>query len=266
MCHYRQYGAPPYPIAVIHGGPGAGGEMAPVARELHKTFPSILEPIQTATSLHGQIQELRDVLLAQGCLPITLIGYSWGAWLSIFLASQYPNLVKKLILVGCPPFEQTYVPQILTTRMEHLTPDEQAAYQSILEALSKNDSQNKDSMLSRLGQLAGIADSYDPIPNLDHEKDSVGTHAAIFQNVFSEAAELRRNGELISITAKITCPVVAIHGDYDPHPPEGVEQPLKRILPDFRFILLKKCGHTPWLEKHGREPFYKALLEELQNI
>ena len=30
----RTYGEAPFNIAVIHGGPGAAGEMAPVAREL----------------------------------------------------------------------------------------------------------------------------------------------------------------------------------------------------------------------------------------
>ena len=30
----RMYGNKPYVVAVIHGGPGALGEMAPVAREL----------------------------------------------------------------------------------------------------------------------------------------------------------------------------------------------------------------------------------------
>ena len=264
MTHYRQYGIPPYPIAVIHGGPGAGGEMAPVARELHKTFPSILEPIQTETTLQGQIQELYDVLSAQCSLPVMLVGYSWGAWLSIFLAAQYPDIVRKLILVGCPPFEQKYASQILATRMDHLDPTEQEELQSVLAALSKVDSQTKDGILSRLGYLAGKADSYDPLPNPEHENDRVGTHAEIFQNVFSEAAQLRCNGELITITAKITCPVVAIHGDYDPHPAEGVKQPLTGILPDFRFVLLKKCGHTPWLERYGQAPFYEALLEEIQ--
>ena len=237
--------------------------MAPVARELHKTFSSILEPIQTATSLHGQIQELHAVLLAQSNLSVTLIGYSWGAWLSIFLAAQYPNIVRKLILVGCPPFEQKYASQILPTRMDHLQPTEQEELQSIFAALSKKNSQTKDGILSRLGYLAGKADSYDPLPDPDYENDRVGTHTEIFQNVFSEAAQLRRNGELISITAKINCPVVAIHGDYDPHPAVGVEQPLTRILPNFRFVLLEKCGHTPWLERYGQEPFYNVLLEEI---
>ena len=34
MSNLRTYGEPPFGVAVIHGGPGAGGEMAPVARVL----------------------------------------------------------------------------------------------------------------------------------------------------------------------------------------------------------------------------------------
>jgi hypothetical protein len=34
MKNLRKYGKPPFSVAVIHGGPGAGGEMAPVAWEL----------------------------------------------------------------------------------------------------------------------------------------------------------------------------------------------------------------------------------------
>lgn len=263
MIQYRKYGSAPYSIALIHGGPGAGGEMAPIARELCKHIPAIFEPIQTATTLQGQIDELHQVLCEQCLSPVILIGYSWGAWLSTFVAAQYPDIVGKLILVGCPPFEQQYVSQILPTRMNHLEAAEQEEFQSILAKLSRKDTQINDNELSRLGYLAGKADTYDPLPISDHEEDLVSTNAEIFQNVFSEAATLRHNGELISITKKITCPVIAIHGDYDPHPAEGVEQPLNSILPDFRFILLRKCGHTPWLERHGRDSFYKILLEEI---
>ena len=58
----RRYGKAPFNVAVIHGGPGAVGEMAPVARELASGW-GVLEPLQTATSLEGQIEELRAVLV-----------------------------------------------------------------------------------------------------------------------------------------------------------------------------------------------------------
>ena len=49
----RKYGSPPYRVAVLHGGPGAPGYMAPVARELAKTT-GILEPLQSEDSLAGR--------------------------------------------------------------------------------------------------------------------------------------------------------------------------------------------------------------------
>ena len=61
----RKWGPLPYPVAVIHGGPGAPGEMAQVAREL-SVVKSVLEPFQTETSLEGQIQELRADLSEHG--------------------------------------------------------------------------------------------------------------------------------------------------------------------------------------------------------
>jgi pimeloyl-ACP methyl ester carboxylesterase len=57
--------------------------------------------------------------------------------------------------------------------------------------------------------------------------------------------------------------VVAIHGDYDPHPAEGVREPLSRVLSDFRFVTLEKCGHLPWIERHAKEPFYDLLRREI---
>ena len=56
--------------------------------------------------------------------------------------------------------------------------------------------------------------------------------------------------------------MTAIHGDYDPHPAAGVAGPLAGVLPDFRFILLRHCGHTPWREQEAREEFYGTLAEE----
>ena len=68
MKKLRRYGNEPFDVAVIHGGPGAAGEMAPVAREL-ASGRGVLEPLQTAASLKGQVDELRTVLEENGDLP-----------------------------------------------------------------------------------------------------------------------------------------------------------------------------------------------------
>ena len=134
MNNLRAYGIAPFSIALVHGGPGAPGEMAPVARELVSEM-GVLEPLQTADSVDGQVEELKDVLQTQGNPPLLLVGFSWGAWLSFILAAQYPSLVKKLILVSSPPFIEKYVPQIMETRLSHLIAEERKEALSLLSAI-----------------------------------------------------------------------------------------------------------------------------------
>jgi pimeloyl-ACP methyl ester carboxylesterase len=114
-----------------------------------------------------------------------------------------------------------------------------------------------------MGLLASIADTYDPILNLSEAYDMISTKGDVFQSVWTTAAEWRRNGKLLELGQHIQCPVVAFHGDYDPHPAAGVRKPLSAILKDFRFVLLKNCGHRPWFEKQAQGGFYEAIMREL---
>jgi pimeloyl-ACP methyl ester carboxylesterase len=122
---------------------------------------------------------------------------------------------------------------------------------------------NKGSLLARLGMLCSTTDAYSPVVDETSSSDSVGSRGDIFQSVWKDAAELRRSGRLLELGQRIKCPVVAIHGDYDPHPVEGVHEPLAATLENFRLILLKNCGHKPWNERLARDEFFIALREEL---
>jgi len=256
----RRYGKAPFNVAVIHGGPGAVGEMAPVARELASGW-GVLEPLQTATSLEGQIEELRAVLKENGDLPITLVGFSWGAWLSFICAANYPAIVKKLILIGSGPYGEKYAARIQETRLNRLSEEERTEVESLIEILDNPVAEDRSTAFARFGALFSKADTCDPIM---HDFEVVDCQVEIFQSVWKDAVELRRSGKLLELGNHIKCPVVAIHGDYDPHPAEGVQEPLSAILRDFRFILLKNCGHMPWIERQARDRFYGILNEELR--
>ena len=262
MRNVRTHGSPPFRVALIHGGPGAAGEMAPVAQELAATHGT-LEPLQTATSLDGQVEELRTVLEQHAALPVTLLGYSWGAWLSFILAARSPVLVKKLILVSSGPFEERYVRELHATLMARLTADERAQFSAIGSALRDPLTGDSDTLLARLGTLAAKADAYDPLAPAAADADLIGTQAALYQAVWEEAAALRRSGALLALGRQIRCPVVAIHGEHDPHPAAGVRDPLARTLQDFRITLLERCGHTPWRERQAHERFYRIVHAEI---
>ena len=262
MKNLRKYGEPPFKIAVIHGGPGAPGYMATVARELSSEW-GVLEPLQTADSLEGQLQELKAVLEEHGDRPVTLIGSSWGAMLGYIFSARFPGFTQKLILVGSGGFEEKYAGSILETRLSRLNTKEKNDVIELFEALDNPLIQDKDVLLARLGNTFTKTDSYNPF-TLDIEVLECQFH--IHTQVWRDARKLRVSGRLLDLGKYIQCPVTAIHGDYDPHPAEGIRIPLSHVLKDFQFSLLKNCGHYPWIEKDAREEFYQILRKELISL
>ncbi len=216
-------------------------------------------------SLGGQVEELRAVVETHGDPPIVLIGFSWGAWLAFIVTARYPALVDKLILVGSAPFEEAYVAELHRARLERLNPEERAEFKAISEALTGDATGERDSLLARLGELAGKCDAYDPIVPAADGWGGVKVRYEVFRAVWSEAEQMRRNGELLQLGRHIACRVLAIHGAYDPHPAEGVREPLSAVLDEFRFILLEKCGHRPWIEREARHTFYRILRAEVSH-
>ncbi|MGI9499837.1 MAG: alpha/beta fold hydrolase [Geminicoccaceae bacterium] len=163
---------------------------------------------------------------------------------------QHPPLVAALVLVGSGPFEARHAVSIKPTRLACLTEAERQEYAVLASDLED------PAKLERAMQLFEKMDTY--APNGEPRPRTV-FNKAIYDAVWEEAASLRRSGELLQIVATIRCPVTAIHGDYDPHPAEGVEIPLRSKVPRSNFVLLDRCGHKPWDETHARDAFYREL-------
>ncbi len=231
--------------------------MAPVAKVLAERR-GVLEPLQTSTSMDGQVRELRSVLQQNTSEPVTIIGSSWGAMLGFLLAAHHPEMVRKLILVGSGVFDQRYAQAITNTRLERLLPIQQEQAKDLACRLADPHESNKDALMAQYATLMSLADTYAPLPLQEQEE----YRFQVFNGVWEDVTQFRSDGGFLRLASRIRCPVVAIHGAYDSHPAEGVKKPLSSVLKDFDFILLQKCGHQPWLEKHAREPFF-ALLEEL---
>ena len=259
MKNLRIYGDPPFDVVVLHGGPGAPGQMAPVAREL-SSKRGVLEPLQTKHSLTGQVEELHSIVRENGVYPVTLVGSSWGAMLGYLFSASHPEAVKKLILVGSGVYDKTSAEKIQETRLSRLNAIEREEAQVLMQALTYPGVKGKNRLFGKLGELLTKADAYHP---LTLETEVVETQYELHQKVWSDVVKLRHSGKLLKLGEKIKCPVVAIHGDHDPHPREGIEKPLSTVLSDFTFILLKNCGHLPWIEIEAKSEFYKVLKNEL---
>ncbi len=253
----RKYGKEPYLAALLHGGPGAKGDLMPVAKELADKC-GILELVQTKLSIDGLIDEVHDQLNSFISQPIVLAGHSWGAWLAVLVLAKYPHLAKKLILISAGSFDEKYNTNLTQIRLNRLDAKDRTKIQSIIREL-RNGNDNPH-QFQRFGELMSKADSYD-LKSVNNEETVYDPE--MFQSVWTEAEILRKSGGLLKEIARIKCPVVAIHGDYDPHPVEGVEKPLSSLINDFRMIILPRCGHSPWKEKYAHHVFFDILQREI---
>jgi pimeloyl-ACP methyl ester carboxylesterase len=257
----RKYGERPYRVVVLHGGPGTPGEMAPVARRLARTH-GVLEPLQTEPGLEEQLQALKDALLAEADLPVRLVGHSWGAMLAFIFTARNPSMVDRLIMVSSAVFADSYAADVFRTRAGRLTAEETEEVSGLLRALGDPCVPDKDRVFAELGTYIRRADSLDLLSYKDEVTDY---RYDVYERVWGDAAGLRSSGGLLELAGKIRCPVVAIHGDYDPHPAAGVIKPLSPVLKDLRFILLEECGHEPWLERRAHREFFDVLERELRD-
>lgn len=259
--NFKKYGASPYCIAVIHGGPGAPGTVAEMAMELSsRSDTGVLEPLQTSMTIDEQVNELRNILKKHGKLPVSLVGHSWGAWLAFMFAARYPVYVKKLILVASGPFEESYASGIMQKRLERMSESKMEEYLHLSAKMNDPSVKNKNYVFAKFGKLISSTDSFHLLPS---SENTAGFRHDINKSIWDEASYLRRSGKLLNMGKDIRCPVVAIHGDHDPHPAEGVRKPLERTLKDFHFVLLEDCGHYPWREKYAMDLFYEIVMSEL---
>jgi pimeloyl-ACP methyl ester carboxylesterase len=244
---------------LVHGGPGAAGTMEGVARKI-SAHRGVIEAIQTRCSIESLLVELQGVVSLHGDPPLTVLGHSWGAWLSILFASKYPDQVKKLILVAAAPLEANDASKIMETRLERLDPKDAVKLIRLMNQINIAPANEQDPIFLAIAELIRMADAYQPAGT---SYRNATFNYKIYESVWTEAERMRSNGELLRYAGMVSCPVLAIHGDYDPHPYQGVKLPLENVIKDFRFQLLEKCGHEPWNEITARNIFYDILEKEL---
>lgn len=256
----RLHGHPPYTVVAVHGGPGGVGEARPFAEELSKKY-GVVEPFLMAESLEGQIADLKQAIEMHAQTPVVLISHSYGAMLSYIFAAKYPALVKKLIMISSGLLEAKDAEGINATRLSRLTPAQREKLEAARTAYKQARGGAKKQAFVELFTAIKEADAYNLIP---HKSDLAVIRPSLYDSVWDGMQTLRNSGELVAYGKDIQCPVIAIHGDYDPRPAQSIRNSLDTHVKDCEFILLKSCGHYPWYEKEAQSAFYERLLQSLK--
>jgi pimeloyl-ACP methyl ester carboxylesterase len=246
-------------VVVLHGGPGAVGEAAPLARGLADSF-RVLEPWQRGSgdaplSVARHIADLQELLEAHsGDARPALVGESWGAMLALAHAAAHPSSVGPIVLVGCGTFDpvgRARMRAILEERMD----DE---LRRRLERLPEK-YPDPDERLRKRYELTKTLYSVDPILASQGEEDNGSFDVRAHTETWEDMLRLQDEGVYPASFAVIKSPVLMLHGAYDPHPGRMIQASLEPYLPQLEYREWEHCGHSPWFEGGVRDEFFAVM-------
>ena len=116
MENVREYAKPPYKFLVLHGGPGAPGCAAGLCRGLSEKA-GVLEHLQKSHTIEGLFDEIKCIIEGYSLNKVVLVGHSYGAWLALLFTEKYPQVVSKVVIIGCGPLETKYLPELIQARI-----------------------------------------------------------------------------------------------------------------------------------------------------
>ena len=252
----RTYGSSGPTVFVLHGGPGAPGHMAPVARGLADSF-RVLEPWQRGSgdvrlTVARHVADLHDMVGShcRGERP-ALVGSSWGAMLALAYAAANPDRVGPLVLIGCGTFDCTARERMRET-VEQRTDD---ALRRRLERLGE-EFPDPDRRLKAMADLTLPLYSCELVTtDLKIEACDARAH----KETWDDMVRLQEEGIYPAAFAAIDAPVLMLHGAVDPHPGRMIRASLEPYLPQLEYREWERCGHYPWLERDARDEFLTVL-------
>ncbi len=236
------------PVVLAHGAQGAWshwirnvGALARRGRVLAFDLPGHGDSAMPETPDHaGMARAIADglrVILEPG-RGADFVGFSMGGVMLAHCAALYPELARRLILVGCGGLNTPHG-QVDLRRVAGLTGEERRA---VL----------KSNLLGLMLHHPGTVDDL-----------AIHLLVANARKTRLIDAKLVIPDQLIKVLPEITVPVDAIWGELDrPHPdPPAQEAAIRAVKPDADFRVIADAGH--WAMYERAEPFNATLLDML---
>jgi pimeloyl-ACP methyl ester carboxylesterase len=233
----RTYGYAGPLVIVLHGGPGAPGQMAPVARGLAGRF-RVVEPFQRNTTVAGHVADLREIVEPGAAL----VGSSWGAMLALAFSAEHAEAAGPIVLIGCGTFDTAS-----RARMQEIVAERTAGM-----PLPEAPRERARALLP--------AYSYEPASD---DLEIAAFHPRDHQESWADMVRLQEAGAYPAAFRAIRSPVLMLHGAADPHPGRMILDSLRPHIPAIEYREWERCGHYPWLERHAREEFFAVLRDWL---
>ena len=255
----RRYGNSAHSVLVLHGGPAAVGDVAPIAQGLSDLFTAI-EPWQRESgreplSVARHVDDLHCLIMGLGCAsPPAIVGHSWGAMLALCYAAAHPNDAGPIVLVGSGTFDQ-----VSRARMKEIFRDRtDRQLEDRLIAVNASGGSAAEIHMKRL-RLTRDLSVYDRLKPWPEKQEYEPLDVKAHEETWSDMMRLQADGTYPKAFSTITSQVLMLHGDYDPHPGPMIYESLRPFIRALEYRELARCGHSPWLERFAQAEFFSIL-------
>ena len=204
------------------------------------------------------VEDLDGIRQAFKLDKMNLMAHSWGGVLAMFYARKYPRNLKSLILVNTSPGSSELQQQSAPLLASRFTQEDSSARVEVLqsEAFKRRDA-SAMSDLFRIGFRAVFYNRH-LIDSLALQlPPSFAANNAKLRFLFNDLASYDLHADL----AKLTCPVLILHGDSDVIVPGALEK-IRDNIRDCRLVMLENCGHFPFIE--APEQFFREVRDFLE--
>jgi len=245
------------PVVILHGGPGLDHTyLLPQFEALSKHYKLILYDQRSSGKSTGVVdsihitpqqfvEDLEAVRKYFNLDKMNLIGHSWGGFLAMEYAIKYPERIKTLILVSSLGANSDCIAPFMKNREERTTHADSVALANVLssDAFAKREPK----VVAEFTRISFAVYFYDR-----SREDSLTLNfnqetANNFLPIYGLMSKYFGHYDVYAQLTVIHSPVLILHGDYDPIPSKFSEQ-LTKYLQNSKFVLLKNCGHFPFVE------------------
>ena len=249
------------PIIVLHGGPGLDHTyLLPQLKELAKNHKLIFYDQRGSGKSSGAIDsesininnfvsDLEGLRKALEIKKMNLLGHSWGGLLAMYYAINYPEHVKSLMLLNSVGYSSEFFSPFNQNVVRRRTPEDSIG---IAKIMTSDEFKNAD--IGTMNIFFKIFfKSYFYNQSLDSEL-TIDFNKRTAENIFpiyNLFGKLLANFDIKEKLKILNCPVLIVHGDYDPIPLKCAEE-LNADIKNSKLVVLKNCGHFSYIEAPRR--------------
>jgi len=181
---------------------------------------------------------------------VTLVGWSLGGLLAQYIAAQYPEYIKQLILFcSTPCFRQR---QDWSCAIED----------KVLTGFAANLVQDYQGTLNRFLALQFMG-AQNPKENLRQARALVFAKSQPQREMLKQGLQLLETCDLREQLHAIHCPTLIINGEHDALVPTSAARYLLEHLKNSRGVIIKGAGHAPFLShRESVSYFVERFLDE----